>query len=1052
MKRTRSKIVVILTTLLLTYWLPPTFSFSSRSASSSHRLPRSIHSKIPCTISSHNSGTKIPQGPSISITSLPACHEPNTDADAATDLSRQTTTSTEMEDNAGEKVKDSSRRLAIQGLLCAAIALPAAPALAGKPELDKASGQLYTPKAEMLSGGSAAARGITVESKAPGSRLKPGQALQTVYETRFLAYLSRFLINYDPAANAWWVNNGLGDTWDIAKSQTAAEREQLKATFAEFAESVEFGLADYFVGPYGSYSSLQAAKAGIGASAPALSTRANNEPHGVVNRIFAAGKKKQSVAKNQDSISKQGILNLYTLLKARYTSVSAKRQLAILFSFISAAKLQPTAEISSLLGEADNATITKIDVIKPFSRFETNSRTSSQRGGGYSATEFPTIAIASPPALGGAYKTALGIPIMEQTSRVLRIQVVDGGEGYDTPPEVYVGLASNRQCSGCAILDRRGRVESVVVLDPGYGYGRKGQPPKVTIAAPRRKLQGDMEQAVTTRQAQAIAELEYEIVGIEVKKGGNGFPVTEPPKVTISPPKEDPDWFVDIPELAVLVTEFGNVRAEVSQMQFSNGNLAYSLGCVRPTTNLSFDLLQSDPVELLPSSIRPELDTTGHYTIPAISAIPTYPSSPSPLYRAVDPLFGPIGSVPVSKGADELRPGEYARLALSGAVCTVVVRTALNPLELIKTKLQLQNDEELLTFARENMKKNKPVVEQETPPDPVASSETLPEVKESKKEEKVGTGDLITSFVKLRGPLALFQSADITLLASLVFGSFGFGATEFYRRTFTMAFTDESGGEKGSVLIILVAAALATVITSAAAAPFELLRVRSMGLLEPKKWTEVMADFIEEKSSTKDGKQKSTARAPGTELSLKDLKPKDLFPLWAGFPPTVTRELLFAIPKFLAFDVISKALIGFINSEAGSGALPIQVGVGTEGLLISAISGAVAGLAGATVSHPADLILTYTSATKKKNSGAEGEDDEKAPDWKGVVKELLSREGGPVNLYIGLQPRLTFFFLVVGLQFFLYDYVKNLLNVGSDDLSLVLDVFYAIRQGLEDSS
>jgi hypothetical protein len=37
---------------------------------------------------------------------------------------------------------------------------------------------------------------------------------------------------------------------------------------------------------------------------------------------------------------------------------------------------------------------------------------------------------------------------------------------------------------------------------------------------------------------------------------------------------------------------------------------------------------------------------------------------------------------------------------------------------------------------------------------------------------------------------------------------------------------------------------------------------------------------------------------------------------------------------------------------------------------------------------------------------------------------------------------------VIGLQFFLYDYVKNLFQVGSDDLSLVLDVFYAVRQGL----
>jgi len=54
------------------------------------------------------------------------------------------------------------------------------------------------------------------------------------------------------------------------------------------------------------------------------------------------------------------------------------------------------------------------------------------------------------------------------------------------------------------------------------------------------------------------------------------------------------------------------------------------------------------------------------------------------------------------------------------------------------------------------------------------------------------------------------------------------------------------------------------------------------------------------------------------------------------------------------------------------------------------------------------------------------------------------------NLFVGLAPRLVFFFLVIGLQFFLYDYVKNLLEVGSDDLSLVLDVFYAVRQGLID--
>jgi hypothetical protein len=188
-------------------------------------------------------------------------------------------------------------------------------------------------------------------------------------------------------------------------------------------------------------------------------------------------------------------------------------------------------------------------------------------------------------------------------------------------------------------------------------------------------------------------------------------------------------------------------------------------------------------------------------------------------------------------------------------------------------------------------------------------------------------------------------------------------------------------------------------------------------------------------------------------------------PLWNGFGPTTSRELAFAIPKFLAFDLIAKAITGLINSQMGQGALPIQVGVGGAGLAISAFSGAFAGIAGAVVSHPADLILTRLSASSKLPSN-ENEEATAAtvtngtvveavsgePNWKDIVKELLAKEGGVANLYVGLAPRLVFFFLVIGLQFFLYDYVKNLLEVGSDDLSLVLDVFYAVRQGLIEQS
>jgi len=76
-----------------------------------------------------------------------------------------------------------------------------------------------------------------------------------VYGTRFIAYLSRFLLNFDPSANAWWVKRGLGgdDTWDVmagsagsgdqnggSSTQSTSSKSSLESAFAEFAESVSF--------------------------------------------------------------------------------------------------------------------------------------------------------------------------------------------------------------------------------------------------------------------------------------------------------------------------------------------------------------------------------------------------------------------------------------------------------------------------------------------------------------------------------------------------------------------------------------------------------------------------------------------------------------------------------------------------------------------------------------------------------------------------------------------------------------------------------------------
>ena len=1016
----------------------------------------------------------------------------------------------------------SSRRAAIATMTTASAALTllaASPsARASVAEIDKSTGLLYTPKKEMLSGGSAAARGILIERSSDNSAraaLKEGQQIQNVYETRFIAYLSRFLINFDDAANGYW---------KAQTEQIEGQPAAIDLKFAEFSESVEIGLADYFIGPYGSYSSLSAMKAGITAKYQAKSKRyEEKESSGGIGRdiirklaggLISRQKPEENEltrkeAAKRNRIAKQGILNLYTLLKARYKSKEAKLQLAILFSFISNPATQPTAEIRSLLAEADDASITKLELNKVFVGDDTTSRTSCKRGGGYSVNESPKITIDVPPALGSAYKLAFAESNMQCTSRILRIKVIDGGAGYTKAPDVYVGppggsLSTSRQCVAQSILNRKGGVESIIVLDPGYGYGKNKNkiPPKIIVNSPDDR---GLKDAGRYRPAVAKAELEYEIASIELLKGGNGYVNTEPPKVYITPPEQEPDWFVDFAEVSFLDDGFSIEQpsgASVVEMRTPAGSLAYSPAIIQPVVpEYSLRRVKEDPIALLPTVLRPEICINRSYLIPSVAAIATNEKVKNPRFRAVDPLFGAIGALPVQKSALELKPNEYGRLALAGAVCTVLVRTALNPLELIKTKLQLENDEELLAYARNKIgpsdsqndgEQKEHTVKLTTsttgrqPKNSIAMNVTegslavatkaSPSTDNLSMEEgvpmaqaKLGSQDLIASTIEMRGFSSIFQSADITLLASIMFGSLGFGATELFRRSFTeIFFIGGDGGGFGGQFVLLAAATVATIITCAAAAPFELMRVRSMGLVEPQKWTTVVKDYIKEKMDSDEVNGATAKVANGKyndedrELDLKALTWKDYVPLWAGFGPTTSRELAFAIPKFLAFDIIAKAITGLINSQLGEGALPIQVGVGAAGLAVSAFSGAFAGIAGAFVSHPADLILTRLSASSKSPGDEIGgatvtnetsvEVVKEEANWKGIVKELLAKEGGVANLYVGLAPRLVFFFLVIGLQFFLYDYVKNLLEVGSDDLSLVLDVFYAVRQGLVEQS
>ncbi len=979
-----------------------------------------------------------------------------------------------------------SRRQALGVISASLTALTVSPmvASASKAEIDSKSGELFSPKKDMLGGGgSDLARGFKLETKSRQSRNfeTNGAPIQVVYETRFVTYLARFLLNFDPAAKSWWEEQSF-----IGNGKLSVESQQ-KLRFAEFAESVEVGLADYFVGPYGSYASVQAAKAGLSAQAPQTSSANNLKAEvktGFFDTVRGKFKKAEPYRRFEDKEAKQvrqGISNLFALLQARYTAPEEKRQLAILFSLITNPKLQPAKEIRSILGEVDNGRISGIELTGLLEDRE-SFRQSSRHGGGYSAYEKPEVIVESPPALGSSFKPAKINVTIKPTSRVLRIKLLNGGTGYTSSPKVEIQSQSGVKipCEATALLDRDGSVESIVVLDPGLGYGiynkRNDLAPAVTISPPKIPRGTSKKDKANFSTAIAVSELEYEIDQIKIVDGGNGYILDQPPRVEIRLPEQDADWYVspidrktwravDPNQLGIKITSMTSLTTgEVVSHSISNAE-EYE---ANPSL---FETLAKSPLALLPSTLKldytepgqdiTELETrsdrNGYFRIVSLPAVlPASLFLPSPRYRAFDPIFGAIGSKPVTKSAKALTGSEYTRLAISGGLCTVIVRTALNPLELVKTKIQLNSDKELFqTVAQLSSPKDKAYLEN-------AKSKVESECSMSKDAtdtRKFGTSDVLKGMISLRGPGSLFQSADITFLASVVFGTLGFGATELFRRSFTMVFfPDSTGGTKttGEELTLLLAAALACVITSLAASPFEILRVRSMGYVEPKPVTTVFSDFVVEKRSKrkkvnkrlrvvdhKDDKHLRQISIGGVSLGKDDIPP-----LFSGFVPIVSRELPFGVMKFLVFDLVAGAMISIINAQPQV-VEPVQVGAGTIGLFVSAFAGAFAGIAGALVSHPADLILTLTSSKQKSNKSDDQGEIQGNSDWKPIVKDLISQDGGVLNLLKGFPARATFFFLVIGLQFFLYDYAKNVFQVGSEDLTLILDVFYAIRQGLQ---
>lgn len=216
------------------------------------------------------------------------------------------------------------------------------------------------------------------------------------------------------------------------------------------------------------------------------------------------------------------------------------------------------------------------------------------------------------------------------------------------------------------------------------------------------------------------------------------------------------------------------------------------------------------------------------------------------------------------------------------------------------------------------------------------------------------------------------------------------------------------------VPLVLLAGATATFFTCFAITPFETVRIRMVEC--PGYANNMLAAF-------------DRFRLEGGLPSLYD-----------GLLPLMTRQILFGMCKFLIFDTAADAILAVL--PAGSGDDPLV------SLSVSLLAGAIAGVASAIVSQPADVVLSRV-AQGEGSSAQVG----KLP---GSINQLALLRNAAVDImselglggfFLGLPSRCLWSGAIIAGQFFLYDLFKQALHLTAADLSLFYDAFGASQVG-----
>ena len=466
-----------------------------------------------------------------------------------------------------------------------------------------------------------------INPKRTSLRVKDAETMG--YNLEFVTYLTRFLLNFDPLAQQWWIDGASAIPKRSSPSAIYAIRQD---QFSRFAASVELGLLQEFPGPQGQKRLLQSLLERFSVS-PSTDSDATND-----------SKQQRLIRETKE----------------------ARRQLALLFGLLN--DNQPTAEITKLLASVDNGSITFMELLDdptPRQGFEPGDE------------NLPILELSAPQA-GEGYEQAMAKPIMTPTGRLLRIDVDDRDSDSDvdvvfrsTPLVIISPPSKGGKAAQARALIEKGSLIGIELTDAGEGY----------------TMDDRIQVRVETQDGSVISVqchpvVEMQISAVEVAEAGTGYAVEKPVRIIVTNKAGKKDVIgYGYPQgqrgsfQAYRLSGDNQVRTferQLDEMEGSNVIVSgtSSGGALPPLPFTSKASSSQQLLSLLPQGFGLAYDKERKRYFLMVDnemVASTYSTSPSSVRLVPD--FGPRGESPIERnmGLDLL---SFLRLSLAGAICS----------------------------------------------------------------------------------------------------------------------------------------------------------------------------------------------------------------------------------------------------------------------------------------------------------------------------------------------------------------------------------------------